>query len=98
MKLKSEKFFIVIPICFTILVGWFSWSAYRIAPQMAADSLRGEGLSIARAIEALTTVDPDPEILAHYSTEGLAYFFVVNRDGIILFHTNSALIGTIWGA
>ena len=97
MMPKSEKFFIVIPICFTILVGWFSWSAFRFAPEMAADSLRGEALSIATAIEALTTVDPDPEILKQYHTDGIAYFFVVNREGIILFHTNHALIGTVWG-
>ncbi|MDD2271075.1 MAG: ATP-binding protein [Desulfuromonadaceae bacterium] len=93
---RSEKFFIIIPVCFTILVGWFSWSAFRIAPQMAADSLRGQALSIATAIEALTTVEPDPEILSQYSTEGLAYFFVVDRNGIILFHTNPALVGTMW--
>jgi len=95
--MKSDKLFFVIPICFTILVGWFSWSALKIAPQMAADHLRGEGLSIATAIEALTTAEPDPEVLARFSTEDIAYFFVVDRDGIILFHTNPKLIGTIWG-
>ena len=95
--LKSEKFFFIIPICFTILVGWFSWSAFRIAPQMAADHLRGEGLSIATSIEALTTAEPDPEVLERYSMPDIAYFFVVNRDGIILFHTTPKLIGTMWG-
>ncbi|MHB8058663.1 MAG: ATP-binding protein [Desulfuromonadaceae bacterium] len=92
----SQKFFLVIPICFTILIGWFSWNAFKIAPQMAADYLRGEALSISTAIEALAVANPDPDILARYKTADIAYFFMVNRDGIIIFHTNRALIGTVW--
>ncbi len=94
---KAERFIIIIPICFTLLVGWFSWSAFKIAPQIAADNLRGTGLSIAAAIEELTTIDPDPRSLAHFSTPDIAYISVVDREGIVRFHTNTGLIGTVWG-
>lgn len=94
--LKTERFIIIIPIFFTLLIGWFSWSAFRIAPQIAADNLRGTGLSIATTIEELTFLHPDPSSLAHFSTPDIAYFSVVNSQGIVRFHTNTGLIGTVW--
>jgi two-component system sensor histidine kinase HydH len=94
--LKAERYIIIIPIFFTILIGWFSWSAFKTAPQIAADSLRGTGLSIAAAIEELTNVKPAPESLKYYSTPDIAYFYIVDRTGFVRFHTNSKLIGTVW--
>ncbi|MDD2309223.1 MAG: ATP-binding protein [Desulfuromonadaceae bacterium] len=93
---KAERFIIILPIFFTFLIGWFSWSAFKTAPQIAADSLRGTGLSIAAAIEELTNVKPAPDSLEFYSTPDIAYFYIVDRKGLVRFHTNSKFIGTVW--
>lgn len=91
---RVERLIIVIPICFTLMVGWFSFTAFRGAPQVAAENLRGAGLSIAAAIEQLAAVDSALGRLARYSTPDIAYFSLVDRQGIIRFHTNATLIGT----
>lgn len=94
---KIDRFIIVIPLCFTLLVGWFSWSAFRSAPQVAAENLRGAGLSIAAAIEQLAHVDSGLRPLARYSTPDIAYFVLIDRQGIVRFHTNPGLIGQPYG-
>jgi two-component system, NtrC family, sensor histidine kinase HydH len=96
LMLKAERFVIIIPIFFTLLIGWFSWSAFKTAPQIAADSLRSTGLSIAAAIEELTNIKPAPDSLEYFSTPDIAYFYVVDCTGLVRFHTNSELIGTVW--
>ncbi|NTV50184.1 MAG: histidine kinase [Geobacteraceae bacterium] len=92
---KVDRFLITIPICFTLLVGWFSWSALQTAPQVAAENLRGAGLSIAAAIEQLSTISSGFTSLSRYSTPDIAYFSLVDRQNIVRFHTNSALTGTV---
>ena len=92
---KVERFIIAIPICFTILVGWFSWSAFQDAPRVAEENLRGAGLSIAAAIEQLASVDPAFQSLARYRTADIAYFTLIDQQKFVRFHTNSALVGTV---
>ncbi len=92
---KVERFIIAIPICFTILVGWFSWSAFQSAPQVAEENLRGAGLSIAAAIEQLASVDPAFQSLARYRMADIAYFSLIDQHKVVRFHTNSALVGTV---
>jgi two-component system sensor histidine kinase HydH len=92
---KVERFIIAIPICFTLLVGWFSFSAFETAPQVAAENLRGAGLSIAAAIEQLAAVDPAFKSLARYSTADIAYFSLVDQQKVVRFHTNSTLVGSL---
>jgi hypothetical protein len=69
-----ERYLILVPLCFTLLVGWFSWGAYRTAPQVAAENLRGAGLSIAAAVEQLVAFDSSTAALSRYSTPDIAYF------------------------
>lgn len=90
---KVERFIIAIPICFTLLVGWFSWSGFQAAPPLAAENLRGAGLSISKAIEQLAIVDTSFRSLARYTTPDIAYFALIDQQGIIRFHTNPGLIG-----
>ncbi len=91
--LKTTRLILAIPICFTLLVGWFAWSAFRAAPPLAAENLRGAGLSMAAAIEQLATADPSFRSLTRYSTPDIAYFALVDKSGTIRFHTNPGLIG-----
>ena len=82
-----------IPFCFTVLVAWFAWSTFHAAPQLAAENLRGAGLSISFAIEQLTVADPSFRSLARYSTPDIAYFALIDRKGLVRFHTNPGLVG-----
>lgn len=90
---KTIRLLIGIPLCFTVLVGWFAWSAFHAAPPLAAENLRGAGLSISAAIEQLTVVDSSFRSLARYTTPDIAYFALVDRQGVVRFHTNPGLIG-----
>ena len=90
---KYIRLAIAIPLCFTLLVMWFAWSAFRTAPPLAAENLRGAGLSISAAVEQLANVDSSFQSLARYSTPDIAYFALIDRQGIARFHTNQSLIG-----
>ncbi|PKN16581.1 MAG: histidine kinase [Deltaproteobacteria bacterium HGW-Deltaproteobacteria-23] len=89
---KTTRLLIGIPLCFTLLVAWFAWSAFRVAPPLAVESLRGAGLSIAAAIEQLIVADSSFRSLERYSTPDIAYFALIDRQGIVRFHTNQGLI------
>ena len=92
---KIERFIIAVPICFTLLVGWFSWSAFQAAPEVAEENLRGAGLSIAAAIEQLAAVDSALQSLGRYHSADIAYFSLIDQQKIVRFHTNFALVGTV---
>ena len=92
---KIERFIIAVPICFTLLVGWFSWSAFQVAPEVAEENLRGAGLSIAAAIEQLAAVDSALQSLGRYHSADIAYFSLIDQQKIVRFHTNFALVGTV---
>jgi len=90
---KTTRLLIGIPLCFTLLVAWFAWSAFRAAPPLAAENLRGAGLLISAAIEQLAIADASFRSLARYTTADIAYFALIDRSGIVRFHTNPGLIG-----
>lgn len=90
---KITRIIIGIPVCFTVLVAWFAWSALQAAPPLAVENLRGAGLSIAAAIDQLAVADPSLRSLARYTTPDVAYFALVDQQGIIRFHTHPGLIG-----
>jgi len=90
---KTTRLVAGITCCFTLLVVWFAWSALQAAPQLAAENLRGAGLSISAAIEQLAVADTSFRSLARYTTPDIAYFSLVDRTGTVRFHTNPALVG-----
>lgn len=90
---KISRLLIGIPLCFTMLVMWFAWSALRTAPPLAAENLRGAGFSISAAIEQLAEADNSFRSLTRYTTPDIAYFALIDRFGIVKFHTNPGLIG-----
>ena len=91
--IRSTRLIIGISLCFTLLVAWFAWSALHAAPPLAAENLRGAGLSISAAIEQLSVADPSFHSLARYTAPDIAYFALVDQQGIVRFHTNPGLIG-----
>ena len=90
---KTTRLIIGIPVCFTFIVVWFAWSAFRTAPPLAAENLRGAGLSISAAIEQLAVADSSFRSLARYTTPDVAYFALIDTKAIVAFHTNQSLIG-----
>ena len=90
---KTSRLLFGVPLCFTLLVGWFAWSALHAAPPLAAENLRGAGLTIAAAIEQLALADPSFRSLARYTTLDIAYFALIDRRGTVRFHTHQGLIG-----
>jgi two-component system sensor histidine kinase HydH len=90
---KTASLALCIPVCFTLLVAWFAWTAFHAAPPLAIENLRGAGLSISAAIEQLVAADPSLRLLARYSTPDIAYFALVDQGGVVRFHTNAGLIG-----
>lgn len=91
--MKTTRLLIAIPVAFTLLVTWFAWSALQAAPPLAAENLRGAGLSIVIAIEKLAVADPTLQSLNRYTTPDIAYFALIDRQGVIQFHTNPGRIG-----
>lgn len=89
------RFLFLIPVCFTLLVGWLSWNSYRTAPQVAEENLRGAALAIASAIEQIAAVPPFFSTLSRYNNPDVAYFSLLDEYGVVRFHTNPALIGII---
>jgi len=90
---KTTRLVAGITCCFTLLVVWFAWSALQAAPQLAAENLRGAGLSMSAAIEQLAVADASFRSLARYTTPDIAYFALVDRTGTVRFHTNPSLVG-----
>lgn len=91
--LKITRLIIVLALCFTLLVAWFGWAAFDAAPLIAAENLRGAGLSISAAIEQVIAADPSFQSLAHYASPDIAYFALIDQQGAFRFHTNPGLIG-----
>lgn len=91
--LKTTRLIIALALCFTLLVAWFGWSTFRAAPLIAAENLRGAGLSIAAAIEQVAAADASFLTLAHYASPDIAYFALIDQQRVVRFHTNPGLIG-----
>ena len=92
-KISFNLLIIGIPLCFTLLVAWFAWSAFHAAPTLAAENLRGAGLTISKAIEQLAVADTSFRSLERYTTSDISYFALIDRQGVVRFHTNTGLIG-----
>ena len=78
----------------SVLLLWFAVSDYRAAKPIAEENLRGLALSMTAAIEYATQQDPTFTSLARFQPADLAFFAIIDRNGIIRFHSNNDLIGT----
>ncbi len=81
-------------IFLSVLLAWFAADQYRNAIPLAEENLRGLSLSLSAAVETLAVKDPSLQALKDFRTRDLAYFALLDRDGKILYHSNSNLIGT----
>ena len=74
-------------------LGWFAVHNYMSARPVAEDNLRGLALSLAAAIENIALHDSTLRSLSHFNTPDIAYFALVDGQGMYRFHTNPDLTG-----
>lgn len=91
--LKAVAF--VSGICISVLLIWFAGYHYRVSIRLAEENLNGLALSLSAALETLASKDPSFTSLKDFRTYDIAYFALINRDGIVVSHTNDALLGTL---
>lgn len=75
-------------------LAWFAVGNYRGALPLAEQNLKGVALALAEAVESLAERDPSLESLTTFRSADIAYYALIDRQGLQLFHTNKALIGT----
>lgn len=89
-----KKAIISIGTGISLFLLWFAVSNYREAGPIAEENLRGVALSLTAAIENLAVHDPSLAALAKFNTNDIAYFAMVDRNGVYRFHSNPDLIAT----
>lgn len=92
--ISLPRLFLIAGIMLTGALSWFAVSNYRGAFPIAEQNLTGVALSLAEAVESLAARDPSLESLTSFRTADIAYYALIDRRGILLFHTNRALVGT----
>jgi two-component system sensor histidine kinase HydH len=73
---------------------WFAVSDYRAAGPIAMENLRGLALTLAAAVENSVQQDPSFASLSRFHPPDVAFLAIIDRKGIIRFHSNADLIGT----
>lgn len=77
----------------TALLIWSAAANYRNAEPVAQSILRGLSFSLGQAIESMVARDPSLKSLSSFRTHDIAYFCLIDRQGMIRFHSNPDLIG-----
>ncbi|GFE61440.1 nitrogen regulation protein NR(II) [Geobacter sp. AOG2] len=85
---------LVCGIGISLFILWFATSNYRDARPIAEDNLFGLAHSLHAAIENSVLHDPSLQSLATFHAPDLAYFALVDKNGVYRFHSNQELIGT----
>jgi two-component system sensor histidine kinase HydH len=74
---------------------WFTVSNYQTARPIAEENLRGLALSLTSAIENIALHDPSMKSLETFQSHDIAFFALIDQNGIYRFHTNTDLIGSL---
>jgi two-component system, NtrC family, sensor histidine kinase HydH len=81
-------------IILTGALAWFAVVNYQGARPIAEQNLKGVALSLAEAMESLAARDPSLESLTSFRAADIAYYALIDRNGVQQFHANPSLIGT----
>lgn len=79
----------------TALLIWFAAANYRNAEPVAQSILRGLSFALGQAIESIVERDPSLATLSNFKTHDIAYFCLIDKQGVIRFHSNPDLIGEL---
>jgi two-component system, NtrC family, sensor histidine kinase HydH len=88
-----RKLLLLGAILFSAVLTWFAVSNYSSARPLAEENLRGLALSLTTAIENIAVHDPSLRSLVAFQTHEVAFFAIVDRNGLYRFHSNPDLIG-----
>ncbi len=81
-------------VALTAILLWFAVSQYLTAIPLAAENLRGLALSLSAAVESLLGREVSFHALKEMRVPDVAYLEIIDGNGSVLFHSNSALTGT----
>jgi two-component system sensor histidine kinase HydH len=73
---------------------WFAVSNYRASRKIAEENLRGLALSVTAAIENMAVRDPSFQSLSAFHPADIAFYAIIDNQGVCRFHSNTDLIGT----
>lgn len=79
----------------SFMLGYFAVRNYLFAVPVAEGNLRGMALALSSSIESLALKDSSLDILHDLRSSDIAFFSVINRSGVQIFHSNHDLEGTI---
>lgn len=77
----------------SILLEFFAIRNYHLAIPMADENLRGLALSLSSTIESIAMKDKTLKLLESLQSPDIAFFSVMDKEGLQVFHSNSDLIG-----
>lgn len=89
-----KRFFLLTGIGISLFLIWFTVSNYRASRSIAEENLRGLAHSLTAAIESIAARDPSLRSLDAFHPPDVAFFALLDREGIFRFHTNADLIGS----
>jgi len=75
-------------------LSWFAVSNYLRARPIAEENLRGLALSFTATIENIAVHAPTLQSLSSIQSRDIAFFALVDQQGVFRYHTNPDLIGT----
>lgn len=73
---------------------WFAMGNYRTSRPLAEENLRGLALILTSAIENIAVRDPSLKSLGGFHPPDIAFFAIIDRQGVYRFHSNPDLIGS----
>lgn len=79
----------------SLMLGSLAVRNYLYALPVAEGNLRGIALSISSSVEALSRRDPSLNILHELKNNDIAFFSVIDENGVQVFHSNHELEGTV---
>ena len=89
-----KKIVLIGGILLSAALGWFSVSYYQSAGPIAEENLRGLALSLTSAVENIALHDPSLRDLGTFQAHEIAFFALIDQNGMYRFHSNPDLIGT----
>lgn len=89
-----KRILLLTGIGISLILIWFAIGNYRASRALAEENLRGLALSLATAIDNTSIRDPSFQSLAGFRPPDIAFFAIIDNQGVYRFHSNGDLIGT----
>jgi len=88
-----KRFLLFAGAAFSLFLIWFAAGNYRASGPIAEENLRGLALSLVAAIENIASRDASFLSLEEFRPPDIAFFAIIDKQGIYRFHSNTDLVG-----